>query len=304
MKKLLRIFFPLLAAILISFTSIGQTKITLTKEFIKKYKDRVGIQCNFNVAHAHDRPNSAASDGDLHFAGISNEEIKLAIVAEIMNAKGEPDAVKIVHDVEGTSTKIKIEGVWRIWCEHAGGAQDQNKTFPFSKIKDTNPDHVFEIHPITKVKNEDVIKSLKPIAGFKYKEAGAAFGRYEGTRCKIKPAGSSVEITTNMVGYNYVEFWIEPSESDQETVSDGRFVYCRVLDKHNEVVCDRVRMVFPKNSATERKVKDLGFGEQMHVVGVPRISLAIVDERINSSDPDALDLNLPFEMIVVGVFAR
>jgi hypothetical protein len=47
----------------------------------------------------------------------------MPIVAEIMNAKEFDDAIQVVHDFEGKgkpANKVKLSGVWRLWCEHPG----------------------------------------------------------------------------------------------------------------------------------------------------------------------------------------
>lgn len=67
-----------------------------------------------------------------------------------------------------------------------------------------------------------------------------------------------------------------------------------------------MRMVFPKDSEAEKKVKTLQKGDVMHVIGIPRISLALVSYRIEHSDENSemLNWNLPVEMIIVAQFKR
>src|SRR4030095_9775874 len=97
-------------------------------------------------------------DGDINISGTA-PQIGLASVAEIMNAKDNPPAVAAVSDAEGTT--MKMVGGWRIWNEHGGGDQTHGK--PVSKAKNTNPVHVFEIHPLTKVGDIDVKNAFHPI---------------------------------------------------------------------------------------------------------------------------------------------
>src|SRR5206468_1123194 len=95
-------------------------EITLKNSFIEKYKNRATINANLVVDRAHAHPNPASKDGDLHIAGRSPEEIALPIVAEIMNARSEKDAVSLIHQVEGSGRTVNVAGAWRIWCEHGG----------------------------------------------------------------------------------------------------------------------------------------------------------------------------------------
>jgi len=141
--------------------TIAQTSISLKKEFVEEFKNRVTIDTRFIIDKAHAHPNSGAKDGDMHVAGRSPADVGLATVAEIMNAKEVPSAVQAVHDAEGTGQTIEADGVWRLWPEH-GGEQDHRQFSPLNAFTTTNPPHVFEIHPVTKLGSEDVLATLHP----------------------------------------------------------------------------------------------------------------------------------------------
>jgi hypothetical protein len=280
----------------------GQVEITLRKSFIDSLKNHVTIATSYQVIHAHKKPNAAAEDGDLHVAGLG-DNIGLPVVAEIMNAKDYPAALKIVHENEGTGDRIRVTGAWRIWCEHTpkGEKQDQGTAFP--EIINSNPPHIFEIHPVTQISNIYLQGSLRLIVGFRYKKPEDAFRRYLNTRCKIEVLDHKVRITTNGVGYNYAEFWIEPLDETQKIVDDGRFVYCRIMDMSMNVICPRMRMAVPKDSPAESIIKVLKPGKILHVAGIPRIDLNQVSQRVAQAPakPGILEENLPVEMIVVSV---
>jgi hypothetical protein len=288
-----------------SQTSLAQIEVILRKTFIDSLKNKVTISSNFMVVHSHEKPNPPSKDRDMHIAGIAST-VGLPVVAEIMNAKFETGAVNLIHTKEGTSNPILLNGVWRIWCEHAGTEDKQDQGEGFPPIMNTNPDHVFEIHPATKIENFDLIKSLKPITGYKYKETNDAFFKYSNARCKLTDLGNKIKLATNGVGYNYVEFWIEITNTDPFVVDDGRFVFCRVLDKEGEIVSQKSRMVFPKDSEAEKKVQTMKIGDVLHVIGIPRIDLALVSYRIEnaSKSPEMLEWNLPVEMIIVAKFRK
>ncbi len=64
-------------------------------------------------------------------------------------------------------------------------------------------------------------------------------------------------------------------------------------------------MAFVKDSAPYFQVAALGAGDYMHVMGIPRISLAEVSRRARraATQPSLLHIPLPLEMIVVGILA-
>ncbi len=299
MKSIPKIIFILL---LLSLTgnSFSQINIILRKSFIDSIKNRVTIDADYFVVKMHEHPNPPSKDGDIHIAGYCSR-IGLPVVSEIMNARDEDEAVDTLHAYEGKDLSVQIEGAWRIWCEHSG-SDTQDQGAPIPQIVNTNPDHVFEIHPVTMVKEQNIINSLRAIDGYTYKKADDAFDRYSKAVCKLEDKGDEVVIRTKGVGYNYVGFYIELLDTSQFVTEDGRFLMCSVKDKEGNVIYSKMRMAFPKGSEAEIEVRELDKGSMMHVLGIPRIDLRLLSYRINHSadKPFMLEWNLPVEMIVVA----
>lgn len=299
--------------------SIGsaQINIKLKKEFIEKYKNRATTgDVQFTVDHSGKikTVGSGALDGDQHNAGRS-PEIGLPMVAEIMNARREAKYANLMHDNEGQT--ITLDGVWRLWCEHAG-SQAQTQGDNVQVAENTNPDHVFEIHPITAINGESLLDSFAPIVSasaktkgreFAYKDASDAFERYENLKSHISSDANTVTITTNMAGYNYVEFLIIPNEDEDhklrvDPIEDGTAVMARVLDLDGEVLLQNRRMIFVKGTAPERAVGAYKKGNKpLRVIGIPRIDLALVSRRLELAQekPEVLDWSLPYEMVIVAI---
>lgn len=309
----------LLLALFGFLNSNSQITITLRKTFIDSFKNKLTIGTDYEIYFAHKRPNPGDKDGDLHFAGF-DKKIGLPIVAEIMNAKEFENAVETVHLFEGKGkpqNKVKLTGVWRLWCEHPGDIDDfvQGK---FTKkklgetIQNTNPPHVYEIHPVTKIDTIDVSASFHKINGFTYKIASDAFERYSNLRCKITPKAKTITIETSGIGYNYVDFWIQLNDSSKVFATDGLFVFCSIFDSdfqpepeddgQDHLVSHKLRIAFVKGTDVYDKIKGMTKGDFLHVLGIPRINLALISWRAANAKkrPEALQWNLPFEMVVVG----
>jgi hypothetical protein len=296
--SLLAVLFLLLAGGL----ARADITIVLQNGFIQQYQRRVTIDTQYTVDKAHAQPNPPNKDGDLHVAGRA-EEVKLPIVAEIMNAAGEPAAVQTIHQVEGTGNPIALSGAWRLWCEH-GGTSQQIQGAPLEPITTTNPEHVFEIHPITRLQNRDLLPTLKPILGFQTKDAQESFTKYEGLRCRIIPGDDTTTLVTTMAGYNYVEFVMELLAAP-EPVEDGVFAFCKVLDLQGELLVHKRRMVMVKDSMVEQKTRNQPVGTRLHVLGLPRIDLSLVSWRVQAAangNTEPLTWGLPYEIIVVGFY--
>jgi len=281
--------------------STAEIAITLDRSFIEGYKDRVTIDVPLTVARADRRPHPAVFDGDFHLAG-SAPGIGLPVVAEMQNAAGEKEASALVRREEGRGRPLEVAGAWRIWSEHVGKSTEiQGDDFP--STVSTNPDHVFEIHPLTRVAGIDLLESLRPVEGYRPGSAALVFRAFEKIPCRIVPGPATTIVTPNKQ-FNDAEFLLEVGPDPARVVRDGRFVNAAVLDLKGEVQVPKLRMVFVKDSPPEKIVLSLPPGSRLHVFGLPRINLSEVASRIARSrrHPELLAGNLPYEIVVVGVY--
>ncbi len=298
-----RLLLLVLSAALVSHAAFAEEVLELNRSFIEMYKNRLTISGSYFVDAAHKKPNPPDKDGDMHVAGRS-PQIGLATVAEIQNARLVPDAVQIVKDVEGKGQTIQITGVWRIWPEHGGDnshIQQSSAGSPYTGPGPTNPPHVFEIHPILKIEQQNLSSTLKPIEGFTPKKADDAFPRYEHGTFEITPAGERVRMHMRMIGYNYVEFLMKLNKRFHR-VEDGEFVSAAIFSSDEELLVHDRRIGFVEGTAPDAKQKTLQVGECMKVLGIPRVDLALVSWRLRNGSPDVLRWSLPYEIIVVGVY--
>jgi hypothetical protein len=285
-----------------SAMSSPEIEINLQNSFIDSYKNRVMIDVMFTVDNADILPHPAFLDGDFHVAGRA-PKVGLPIVAEIKNAASEKEALALIHGAKGTDRPIRLAGAWRLWSEHIGTKEEvQGKEL--SSIEVTNPDHVFEIHPVTLVNSLSLLDSFHPVAGYIPEKADTAFRNFENIKCRIIPKEGTTTIVIRKGQINDVEFLMEIGEEEQHVVEDGRFVNAAVLDLKGNRLVQKVRTVFVKDTSPEKMVKNLRRGDRLHVFGLPRFDLSIVDWRVKhfKDAPEILNLNLPYEIVVVGVY--
>ncbi|MBV8200817.1 MAG: hypothetical protein JOZ15_09365, partial [Acidobacteria bacterium] len=293
----------LLLAGLLAAAAQAEILITLQSSFVEKYKDRATIDALFTVDKAPPRPNSPASDGDLHAAGRA-PEIGLAAVAEVMNAASLPEAVALVHQAERDGQPLPVRGIWRLWCEHGGDAEHVQGQ-PLQPFSTTNPPHVFEIHPLLRLGDQDLAGSLQPIAGFTYKDAAQAFHSYEQLSSHLSTGDDTITVATRMAGFNYVEFVVRLNEEPTHLLADGLSVKAAILDTAGELLVHERRIVAAAGTAPYARLRALHKGEVLHVVGVPRIDLSLLSWRVANAakTPGVLDWSLPYEMVLVAAFA-
>ncbi len=310
---------PLFAAIVLLTLApaSADTTLELKNDFIESFKNRATIEVTFAPKFAHSKaktpsPSKPSNDGDIHISGTA-PEIGLLTVAEIMNAADFPVTLKHVQSKLGGT--IQMVGVWRIWPEHGGESHHVQGEADANDITNTNPDHIFEIHPITQVDQFSVRSGFHPIRDFKTKNAQDAFQNYEGARSKITPKTDTTQIRLSQATYNYVEFRLELLENPSHELGDGLTAFAKVRALDGETIVQKRRTVFVKGTTPETNIRTLKAGQCMHALGMPRLSLTLVSWRVKCSKdqiddfaplkcsekfPDVLDWGIPYEIVVLA----
>lgn len=281
-----------------------RVQIVLHRTFVERYKNRVQIHTDFTVDRAMSSPLPTSLDGDMHFTGRA-PQIALTTVAEIANAADQKAAVDLVHAAEGTKKTLDVSGVWRIWPEHAGRAQEKQGA-PLLVVDVDSPDHVFEIHPVTRIEQVELLNSFTTVKGFNPGDPERTLGIFQKVPCMLELKGQSISMVVETGLYNDVELVMQIAEGPQMVVDDGRFVTAAALDLSGKPLVPRLRMVFARGTPPEQIVRRLKPGDRLHVFGIPRVDLAEVSRRIaeRASNPAGLTDSLPYEIIVLGVYPK
>ena len=282
--------------------------LVLQRAFIDKYKNRATIEGTFIVDHAHKRPNTPENDGDLHASGRC-DAVGLPMVAEVMNAaeSTQQAVLQEIHNNEGKGSAKRIAGAWRIWFEHPSTTQSQVQFDPVPPAANTNPDHCFEIHPITKYTGSTILTSLHQIQGFTPKQAEDAFDRYEKLKATLNINDDSITITSKKIGFNYVGFVAEiagkPERLDDNDsgTSDGQTVLATVLkDNGDETLVDNVRLIFIAGTQAEAELDKTHEGVKLELIALPRVDLSAISALASDAGSGNFVRKLPYEMIVVS----
>lgn len=294
--------------------SAGAGTVVLKQAWVNAYRNRTTIQAKVNVDEVKSRPNPVAKgsqDGDLHMASRSND-VGLPFVSEIVNAAEEPDAVKAAHDAQSGNGTVDITGAWRLWFEHPA-SQPQIQGQKVAVAQDTNPLHVFEIHPISSIAGTDVRSGFHPIEGaarrnsapaeYEAYDAATAFGHYEEMKITVQRSATALTLTAPMVGYNYTEFYATLGQ--RLPVQDGTLVLAKIADAEgNSVAASPVRLAFVKGTPPEVALQQAQNGATLHLLGIPRVNLErIANLAGKMSVGQRTTVKLPYELIVVGVYS-
>jgi hypothetical protein len=296
-------------------TQGGGIVIELDNEFIKKYENRATIESEFSIVKLS-KVHDPADDGEVHVGGWS-EEAGLAAVAEVMNAATTGAEPRLAFaKALAAGKKVRVTGAWRIWCEHGGTTAQLQAVGPKPEgalpgVAPSNPDHVFEIHPVTAVKVGETVtpatKAIGPTTGFTPHTADEAFlPGYEKLTCTIIPKGNRTRIITEASKDNFTDFVFQLGEDPFE-LEDGHGVIGSISAKNGEHLVSNRRVVFVKGTAAGELAKGAKKGDRFLMTGIPRISLKLVQYRLKHREDlqeqhgtDPLRWRLPYEMIVVA----
>ena len=311
--KTFQIFLLLVLLITSPLVASADITVALTKGFVKKYKDKATIPTTFRVDKHHNAPNpigGGSDDGDIHIAG-RDSVVRLPMVAEIINGKRENDTFNFLMQTTAGES-IPLVGVWRLWFEHPGhDDQIQGQTVPVPT--NTNPDHIFEFHPVATFGGFDCLDSFLPIADqaneFRGYPADKAFGAYEQRPGTITESNTAIMITSNKAGYNYAEFEMRLTGKPKD-VGDGYIVLANVYNAGAPANADPLtqeprRMIFVKGSKPADKVATMKKGDKLHVLGIPRVNLNEVYAIAGGLEghEEYSEGGLPYEMIIVALLS-
>lgn len=286
--------------------------LSLKKDFINQVMDRATVDTDLRIDEQSPLHSISekGNDGDIHMAGRDNV-IKLPLVAELLNARFEPDVMKFLKKISDgqVGSSVNVTGIWRIWFEHPGPGQVQGQTVPAPS--GSNPDHVFELHPLTRFGSFDCLDSFVNITNpkasvnkvYKAYSATRAFGEYEKLEAAIKATSKRVFLATSQIGFNYTEFVIELGGKPKD-MGDSLMVTARIYDSADleEPVVEKLhRMVFVKGSPPADQIQGLKKGDMLHVLGIPRVNLKEVMAVANKHGANETVVALPYEMIIVAV---
>ena len=273
----------------------GAGEIVLRNTWIKKYMNKVNISSPCRVDETHDAPNDAAKDGDLHMA-CRCDSVALPMVGEIVNAADFPAVVGAAKQAKKDRTQVQITGVWRIWIEHpATKAQRQGAHVPV--LKNTNPAHMFEIHPLTLFDGDSLHAGFKTIPGFSPMPVATTFKHYESRVFKVERKGAFTSITSPRSVYNYAKFKFKVAGTPSK-LSDGWAAQVKVEGVQTD---STRRVVAPNRSGPATLLSKAVAGGRYEAIGVPRLDLRRIDQAAKDHPNQEINVPAAYEMILVSL---
>ncbi len=299
-------------------------EITFDRTFIEKNKNRATIRVpDLEVIDTHEKAKRIDStgensglDGDIHCSAWS-DTVGFAIVAEISNARLAQNGVDALVDAEN-GPPISATGVWRVWPEHARQEPFIQGSPERPTLADkTNPDHIFELHPLTEIGNIDLgqtftrIKDQRTGTEFAYKDAEQAFDAINDHEFSIRSERNTVTVQTKAIGYNYIRFRVRLHEKPSHRLDDGGLSFFgsifktgrRSVDDYEVPLVGKTRFILVPGTEPMRILEAMEAGTVADVIAIPRLNFALLSWRVKHErdDPEVLRRTIPYELVILAV---
>ena len=275
--------------------------IRLDRGFIEANRYRITLATDVAV-DAVARINPKLFDGDMHTA-VRTPAVQLRLVAEIMNAKTVPHAVELAKHAEKNRTPLRVTGVLRFWPEHAIGLPHRQGE-EVERLTNANPDHVFELHPLIRIGDLDLLSTMTTVEGYRAGHASRTFEMYQQSDLAIRVFSNRVYLTTPAGLWNDVHFQLELTDAPPLIREDGRYLTGRARDVDGKLLVDSIRVVLVKDSPPDQALRNRRAGDRIHVWGLPRVSFDGLARLIEQAGPDTgvRTARLPYEILIIGIY--
>lgn len=280
------------------------SELRIRKELLEKQADRALITVKGRFDHVKDTVNSLEKDCDLH-APIRAQKIRLAIVGEFMNACSKGIKPAEVRQLTKT-TAVEIEGVFRVWFEHAGKKDEVlTEEEPLAAYTSPNPPHAVEIHPIVRVGQKKFFHTIGPIEKegrfYRAKTAKtlAAYLKRKITLQEFLGSDGEEYVSIESGGSlpNYFRLNAELASAPKQT-ADGHEALVDVLDG-DQPVTRSLRVMSIAGTAADADFNGLSKGKQFTFWGISRLNLQKVLDALEESPGEPIAI--PIELVILAV---
>ena len=283
-------------------------ELWLRETLVKKHAKDILVTIQAIPGHIGKRAHSIKRDCNLHVP-LRSEDIKVAILGKIKNACSHPEGITATHwsnklkPLEGQSVKVK--GVLRVWLEHppkGGKRQCECDTLP--RYTNSNPNHMVELHPLTRLGSISFLKMTRSIQKGDTPYVGYRGGRLALTLNKMKIAIRRIEkankafiaIKGPKSSYNH---WtvLAVVTGIAERRRDGHAFDVAVV--HRDGLIERqLRALTIKGTPADEGVETLEVNDEVVLFGIVRLDLAEIEREAGAAWKT---IPMPYELIVLDI---
>ncbi len=300
-------------AILLLFSSpLQAAELWLRESLVKERSQEILTSIEAVPVHIGEKAHPISQDCDLHVP-IRSEDIKVPMLGEIKNACSMPEGAKSTYWTEELrpleNKAVKAEGVFRVWLEHPpedeGERQCECDELP--EYDSSNPDHMVELHPLTRLDNQSFLDHVKAIKKGANQYEGSQGKRLASTleRKKItiqketEDRKAYIVIRGPKTGYNHWTLDTTVKMKPQK-VKDGHRFKVDVLSGSRVVKVNLTAFTIEGTEA-DNSISQLKAGDTVTLFGLMRLDLRTILQLAKGTETE---IKMPYEMAVLSVQSK
>lgn len=297
-------------AVLLGFlSSLSAAELWLRESLVKERAGEILTSIEAIPVHIGEKAHPVDKDCDLHVP-LRSEAIKVPMLGEIKNACSIPEGVTSTHWTEELrpleKKTVKAEGVFRVWLEHPpeeeGERQCECEELPL--YTSSNPDHMVELHPLTRLDDKSFLDHVKAVEKGKKKYKGSDGKRLTSTLEKKKitiqketeDGESYIVIRGPKTGFNH---WTLQAtvKTTPKKARDGHYFAVDVLSGAKVVKVNLPAFTIA-GTETDKKITKAKAGDKVTLFGLVRLDLKTILKLVKDTERE---IKMPYEMAVLAV---
>lgn len=284
-------------------------ELQLRESLLRQQASRVTAEVRAEVSQLGKQAHPLDEDCDQHVP-LRSEQIKVPLLAEIKNAcsrpPGEPRnfwAGELARRVG--QQPVATMGIFRVWLEHPpgnGAVQSEAKRVP--AYKNSNPDHMVELHPLLKIGDVDFHEHIGRIESEDEAFEGYGFEKLRLLASRTLEIGRTringtqyVRLISPKMGFNH---WTLTAtiRSRPELLADGARLRLDVIDETGRRPPLRGHTaVTAVGTAVHERMLDSQPGDTIQLLALGRIAIPPV---LAALDTGATAIRMPIEFALLS----
>ena len=301
---------PVLLALL-PVDALG-AELWLRESLLQAYRGKILVTVQATIDQLGKKAHPLAEDCDLHVP-LRSDAIRLPLLGELKNACSMRPANSTDRywsqriEAEVGAEPLEVQGVFRIWPEHPPEeGERQCECDPLPDYPHSNPDHMVELHPVTRIGPLDFSEHVREIRKGNQRYRGS-----QTSRLKAALGGKTITIEREeengeryiviqgpKTGYNH---WTLNAivRSPPRPVADGHSFSVDVVYRRRIVKAD-LPVVTVRGTKADRWVKDQhpAVGQEVTLFGIVRLE---VDAILDAVGDEPKVISMPYELVILDI---
>ncbi|MCH7570892.1 MAG: hypothetical protein IH919_10060 [Deltaproteobacteria bacterium] len=283
-------------------------ELWLRESLVKKHARDILVTIHAVPDHIGKRAHPLKEGCDLDVP-LRSEDINVPILGKIKNACSYPEGITSTYwsnrlkSLEGHS--VEVEGVLRVWLGHPPkGGKIQCECDGLPLYANSNPDHMVEIHPLTRLGSisflsmtREIQKGGDPYVSYLGGKISSTLNKRRITIRRVQKAGETyLAIKGPRTGYDH---WtvLAVVMSIAEERRGGHAFDVGVIQRKGFMERNLLALTI-KGTPADAGVETLQVNDEVVLFGIVRLDLALIEKKARQA---WRTIPMPYELIVLDI---